>query len=295
MDKLGVGIVGLGAWGKNYLNTLRDYEHCQLFVCDDDPLILSDFRDVPRASFSELLSNQSVKALIIATPDDTHFEFTTQALTAGKDVLVEKPMAKSVAEAEMILRLSRRTEKVVAVGHTALYSCGFERLRQQIHSQSVDRILKIEAVRTSKGRRNGGDILWDLAPHDLAMAISLLGDPISVAISINEPDRCLYQLSFEKGIPFSGKVCWDEPPFYRSFKVFTTSGIYTCEEPIGITAPRAELPLNRLCRDFIRCCETRATPLSDVRLGLKVVGCLAALSKQLACTNTNTKNTSDGR
>jgi predicted dehydrogenase len=278
-NRFGVAVVGLGQWGRNYLSTLSRFECCPLFGCEKEPRSLPDFPNVPIVTFSELLSNPSVQAVIIASPDYTHFELAAAALAAGKDVLVEKPMALSVAEAEEILRLSSNTRRIVAVGHTALYSFGFEQLQERIESGALGRVLKVEAVRTSRGRSNGGSILWDLAPHDLAMAITLFGQPVATLVTAYEFNHCSYQLTFEQGIVFSGEVGWTQPPFYRQFRVFTTTGIYTCDEPIGVLGNEAESPLNRLCRDFIFACQSRKKPRSDAVLGRKVIQCLAALSE----------------
>ncbi len=282
MNNIAIGIVGLGYWGKNYLRTLREYDCCQLFGTDVDEKIRKDFQNLQLLSFSELLANSAIQALVIATPDDTHFQLTAQALGAGKDVLVEKPMALSLPDAEEILNIALSQKRVVAVGHTPIYSDGFRLLKLQMKKIPLKDIIRVEAVRTSHGRKNNSDILWDLASHDLAILIQLFGLPKSGKIVKRGWGSCCYQMFFANDIEFTGTVSWSGPPFHRELKVYTKSGVHHFQEPIGVGGQNSDLPLKRLCADFIRCCYTREKPLSDAVLGFNVVKCLAALSAQNA-------------
>lgn len=280
MEKLGIAVVGLGSWGRNYVKTLIEYNTCQLFVSDIDEEVLKNFQTLQIVSFSELLANDRIEALIIATPDHTHFQLTVSALAAGKDVLVEKPMAISIAEAEEILHFAQKWKRIVAVGHTPIYSSSFDLLKSQIDQITMKDIIRIEAVRTSQGRGNGSDVLWDLAAHDLAMTICLFGFPKSVSVIERERDYCRYQVIFDNNVEFTGTVSWCEPPFRREIKVYTMQKVHHFQEPIGINGKEPNPPLKRLCSDFIHCCNTRRKPLSDVVLGLNVVKCLALLSRE---------------
>ncbi|MEO0071792.1 MAG: Gfo/Idh/MocA family oxidoreductase [candidate division WOR-3 bacterium] len=280
MEKLGIGIVGVGLWGRNYVRTLAESNACQIFVADVAEKNLKGLQDVRVVSFPELLAHDGIKALIIATPDNTHFPLAVQALEAGKDVLVEKPMALSVEEAEEMLLLAQRRKRIIAIAHTPIYSCSFDLLKSQIEGIAKKDIIRIEAVRTSQGRNNGSDVLWDLACHDLAMAISLFGLPKKAKTIRREHHTCQYKMIFNNDIEFIGIASWSDPPFHREFKVYTRERVYQFQEPIGAKGLKSNLPLSRMCSDFIRCSYTRARPLSDGVLGLNVIKCLTLLSQE---------------
>ncbi|MEO0069195.1 MAG: Gfo/Idh/MocA family oxidoreductase [candidate division WOR-3 bacterium] len=285
MTPLGIGIVGLGYWGKKYLITLqmlnRDYS-LTVFAADRNDLLLSDW-DQPTVymSYNEMLMRPEIKAIIVATPDETHYQIACQALKSSKDVLVEKPMALGVSEAEEMVHLAESTGRILATGHTAIYTEGFLSLcaRLSALSPTLGKIVRVKAFRTSRGRKSG-NCLWDLAPHDIAMAITLFGEPVDGECRLLTPSKAVYELVFSNGELFSGNVEWNSPPFRREFKIIGENG----ELSIDNTAPSREFrssPLARQCEDFIFCCRTRRRPQSDGVMGLKVVRCLEMLTRKI--------------
>ena len=131
-----IGIIGLGHWGKNLLRNLYELNALHS-ACDTDIDILEQrkkqFPDVKYTqSFEEILQNPEIKAVVIAAPAVKHFEFTRQALAAGKDVFVEKPLALTVAEGEDLVRVAEKNEKILMVGHILQYHPAVTKLKEII-------------------------------------------------------------------------------------------------------------------------------------------------------------------
>jgi predicted dehydrogenase len=295
MRRLGVGLIGLGRWGRNYLRTLARLPDCSIkAVADRDPSALAGIPPELRAfsSHRALLDHPEVEAVVIASPDETHYELARASLAAGRDVLVEKPMATNVRDAEALVELSLARGLVLLVGHTMLYHRGFDRLQQSVVSGSIGRIARLTAVRTSSGvahRRT--TVLQDLVPHDLAMAIVLLGTPVAARARAGRKAATpglSYQLLFPGDVVLSGWAAWRTPPHVRRLRVSGTGGVAVfTDSPIdpdighwGLTIGDCpdETPLGRQCRDFIGSSLHRATPASDGRQGLLVTRSVAALA-----------------
>src|SRR5687768_1020847 len=127
MEKLRVGVIGAGYWGPNLI---RNFTSCPLTeivaVCDANPARLESIARTNRhlklvASVEELLA-LDVDAVAIATPVSTHYDLASKCLEAGKHVLVEKPLASTAAEAEALLEIADRVERVLMVDHTYLFN-----------------------------------------------------------------------------------------------------------------------------------------------------------------------------
>lgn len=276
-----IGIVGVGNWGKNYLPTLQELGTGQIFITDTDPEARARFSQYPIVSFEEMLDNPDINRVVIATPDDTHYQLALAALRHKKDVLVEKPMTPVPEEAEEMLRVSEREGRILCVGHTALYTESFEKLRYAVEQGALGKICRVEAVRTSRGRK-GVNILDDLLPHTLAMAITLFGEPQDIIPEEITAGSVVFKMIFPNGIKFTGIARWQAPPFCRRFTVFGTRGVATCSEPVGASRRISNLPLVRQCQDFLFSCEKRRRPLSDGVLGIKVTRCIGRLKRAIA-------------
>ncbi len=287
MEPLGIGVVGAGRWGKNYLSTLLRITECRIAaVADSDPAVRSYIEHryaVPTFSdLTEMLSQSILSAVIIATPDRTHFPLACQSLDAGKDTLVEKPMTRDCANAASLVSLAESRGLILAVGHTMLYHPGFCNLRTAVTRGRIGRPLRVTAIRTSFGSADKQtNVIWDLAPHDLAMTISMFGNPISARARFTEQNQDIadFELLFDQKIHAYGKVAWQTGPITRRFSMSGSHSSVLWEEKPGVAQDPNELPLTRQCRDFVACCINRTTPQSDARLGLAVIRSLDALNE----------------
>jgi len=281
--RLSVGLVGLGRWGTNYLDALARTEGCHLTAaCDVDPAALSVvgaqqgtrlYRDL-----ETMLTSEDLAAVVIATPEQSHYQLAGSCLQSGLDVLVEKPMTLSAAEAEELVEMAEAEERILAVGHTALYLDDFISTRVSFESGGFRGPVSAEATRASHGPAQPGasDVLWDLVPHDLAMAISLFGNPLRLRLKERASTRVEYEAEFAPGFVLRGRAEWNGTSGPRRLTVKGTGGLLRIDDN-GRARSGSERPLDRLCHDFVSSCHHRRAPLSDGRIGLAVVRSLEAL------------------
>ena len=287
MRPVGIGLAGLGRWGRNYVKTLLALPECRLVaVADADPTthaaIAGETGIAVRESAAQLLSDPAIEAVVIATPDRTHYSLASAALCAGRDVLVEKPMALGPDEAEALAEQAESSGRVLAVGHTAVYQSGFAELVGEIRPRPLGADRRASAVRTSSGYADGrSNPVLDLCPHDIALAVLLFGTPEAARARANGKD-VEYEVRFNGNELLNGRVEWREPPHVRRFEVAGAKNAL-CDGAGGQSSHGVrETPLGRQCLDFIECCRTRRQPLSSGRVGLAVTRCLTALTASIA-------------
>ena len=177
----GVGVVGLGYWGPNWVRNLYQARHARrVIACDLD----GERRDhVQRlypgiettSSYPKLLEDPEVEGIVIATPVGTHYRLARQALEHGKSVLVEKPLAMSVNEAADLVRLSNESGRTLMVGHTFLYSAPVLKIREIVDSGELGDILYISSTRANLGLfQHDVNVTWDLATHDVSIILGIM-------------------------------------------------------------------------------------------------------------------------
>ena len=190
-DPIGVAIVGAGGWGRNHVRNFAMLPGAELrYVCDRSEQVrrghaaaYPNARCVAEAD--EALQDDAVRAVVIATDAPSHYEVARAALLAGKDVLVEKPLALSVAHARELCALADAEQQVLMVGHLLLYHPVVQALRGFIEAGELGEVLYVVTQRTNLGVvRSDENAWWSLAPHDLSVVSYLLGaEPESVAAS----------------------------------------------------------------------------------------------------------------
>src|SRR3954464_5801883 len=179
----GVGLVGIGNWGANWLRTLPTLPEASLrWACDLNPDLLAkaktDFPAVrPTANLDDLLTDPETLGIVIATTAPTHFALARRALEAGKDVLVEKPMALTTADAGELARIADDHGRILMVGHLMEYDPAIQMLRKLVDGGELGEVRGLECRRSNHGvLRTDENAWWSLAPHDLSMAARLMGD-----------------------------------------------------------------------------------------------------------------------
>jgi len=181
--------VGIGYWGKNLLRNLVALPGAEVVLaCDRDPEIRSStasaYTDLRvTANYEEVLNDDTVEAVVIATETPAHFLLAEAALRAGKHVFVEKPLSQTVEQAERLVDLAESQNLVLMVGHLLRYHPAFEMVEEMVRRGDLGEIHYLYSTRVNLGivreRENAFD---SLAPHDLAVARALLGsDAQSVA------------------------------------------------------------------------------------------------------------------
>ena len=181
-------VIGAGYWGRNYVRNLASFPGSELrWVCDkDEEAHRRARRMAPEARLTteldEVLADPDVQAVVIATNAVHHHAHTMAALRAGKHVLVEKPMAVTVAHAEEMVAQAEAAGLVLMVGHLMLYHPAVEKLREIVSSGELGQIYYMYALRVNLGRiRSDENALWSFAPHDLSIIRYLLdAEPTTV-------------------------------------------------------------------------------------------------------------------
>jgi len=316
-----VGVIGTGYWGQNLVRNFHELQALAA-VCDSDPGRLRAMTDRYAAcpaftDHASLLGEDGIAAVAIATPAESHAALVREALTAGKDVLVEKPLCLSIGEGEELVALARQLGRILMVGHLLWYHSAVLRLRELIDGGDLGRIQYVYSSRLNLGRiRREENILWSFAPHDISVILGLLGEmPDAVHaqggnyLHPNIADVTVSLLSFPSGVKAHIFVSWLHPYKEQKLVVVGDHAMAVFDDveerdklllyPHWIdwrnhvpVAKRAEArlvplepgePLRAECRHFLDCVRTRSQPRTDGEEGLRVLRvlsrCQAALER----------------
>jgi len=185
---IGIAVVGYGYWGPNIVRNFQEIEGAQVLVCCDlDEQRLARVKQKypsirVTTDYEEILNDPKVAAVAVVTPVATHYEFARAALERGKHVLVEKPMAASVAEAEKLIELAAKHSLILMVNHTFIYTGAVRKMKEIIEKGDLGDLYYFDSVRINLGLiQRDVNVLWDLAPHDVAILGYLVNEaPVSV-------------------------------------------------------------------------------------------------------------------
>jgi UDP-2-acetamido-3-amino-2,3-dideoxy-glucuronate N-acetyltransferase len=314
-----VGLIGLGYWGKNILRNLYDIGALHT-ACDLSLDVLNEKKQkFPGINYTQqflsLLADPQIRAVVIASPAATHYEFVKQALDAKKDVFVEKPLALTVKEAEELAVLAGKDNKILMVGHILQYHPAVIRLNEFIKNGDAGKIQYIYSNRLNIGKiRTEENILWSFAPHDISAILMLLKEePVKVsAFGCDDLNRGIYDttmtnLEFKSGIKGHIFVSWLHPFKEQKLVVVGSKAMVvfddTSQEKLFVyphkiqwvngkipVAHKAEYhvlpvaqdePLKEELLHFIDCVKTRQTPRTDGLEALRVLRVLELIEKSL--------------
>ncbi len=319
-----VALIGCGYWGSKHVRVFRELPGIRVSMVADPVQsrrahIEQTYPDVrTTASYGDVLHSDA-HGVVIATPVSTHFAIARDALLAGKDVLVEKPLTANAAEALELCRLADQLGRVLMVGHTFLYHPAVEYLKGLVESAALGRIYYADAARLNLGLfQRDTDVIWDLAPHDFSIFLHWLGKPSFIravgrdAIVAGMLDVAFIDLGFPSGCLIHVELSWLAPSKLRRTTIVGSEKmlIYedTSTEPVrvfdsGVTmrtprtfgeyqlayrtgdvvAPRIEPrePLLVELADFCSAISTGITPRSSAQLGLEVVRTIEAAERSI--------------
>ncbi len=182
--RLTIAIVGLGYWGPNLLRNAWEIPGLRLkWICDLDELALEkQVRRYPgievTTEFQTVLDDREVDAVILATPIKTHHQLAKRCLLAGKHVLVEKPLAATVAECDELTALANERDRILMPGHTFLYSPPVVAVKDLIASGELGDLYFGTMSRVNLGiHQRENNVIRDLAPHDFSILLFWFGEP----------------------------------------------------------------------------------------------------------------------
>ena len=181
-----VGVVGLNYWGPNLVRNFDDLAELA-WLCDLDEKQLGTIAArYPHAratvDFDEVLADDSVDAVVIATPVPTHYALAKQALEAGKHVFVEKPPAMRAVEMDELVEVAAARDRVLMPGHLLLYHPGVIKVKELIASGELGDVLCVYGNRVNLGIvRSNENALWSLGVHDLSVILYFLDEDPELA------------------------------------------------------------------------------------------------------------------
>jgi predicted dehydrogenase len=232
-EAIRVGLAGLGYWGPNLARNFDDLPGAELaWLADVDAARLARYgARFPQARtttrFDDLLEDESVDAVVIATPVSTHADLARGALRAGKHVFVEKPLALSASEAEELVAIAEERGLALMPGHLLLYHPGVRKLREIVESGELGRLLCVYGNRQNLGKiRRDENVLWSLGAHDLSVVLDLVGEEPAEMWARGESflnpgveDIVFAYLRFPSGVVAHLHLSWLDPHKMRKITV----------------------------------------------------------------------------
>ncbi|MBL8577014.1 MAG: Gfo/Idh/MocA family oxidoreductase [Mesorhizobium sp.] len=307
-----IAVLGCGYWGSNHIRTLKglgalhavadaNRARAEGFASEQECLALD-----PDALFAR----DDIDAIVMALPPQFHADMAVRAVEAGKDVLVEKPIALTVADGERAVAAAKANSRVFMVGHVLRFHPAFEKLKELIDAGELGDVKYIHSHRLGLGKfHTENDALWDLAPHDLSMILAITGEPPlevrgeGAALLDHLSDFAHVHMRFPSGIrshlfasrlnPYRERrltvvgtkamaVLDDVEPWERKLAVYRhavwqDSGhwAFTANDPTYVEVG-AGMPLTRELEHFMECIRTRSEPRTGGQEAITVLRILTA-------------------
>jgi len=306
-----IAVIGCGYWGSNHARTFSELG--ALYAVSDRHQdragALANMHGVKAMEFEDVLADPAIDGVVLALPPQYHADHAIAALEAGKHVLVEKPIALSVADARRVVEAAEKTNLVAMTGHVLRFHPAFEALEAMIAAGDLGAVRYVHSHRVGLGKFHAeNDALWDIAPHDLSLILALTGEnPVNVhgvgsAMLNRLSDFAHLHLQFPSGIRshvftsrlnpyrerrltvigskamavFDDVAPWNQKLAIYHHKLWEDDNGWQSEmvDPDYIDIPDG-MPLTRECAHFLDCIRTGAlsrTPVSD---GLAVIEILS--------------------
>jgi UDP-2-acetamido-3-amino-2,3-dideoxy-glucuronate N-acetyltransferase len=315
-----IAVIGSGYWGKNLVRNFHRIGALNL-ICDRSEDLLANFREqypdiTTCLALSDVLKDETIDGVAIATPAETHYGLVKEALLGGKHVYVEKPLVLHEREGEELIQLARERKLVLMVGHLLQYHPIFIKLKELALDGELGRINYIYSNRLNLGKiRREENILWSFAPHDISMILSLAEDEPETVQTMGGyylhkkiADVTTTHFEFKSGLQAHIFVSWLHP--FKEQKLVVVGDqkmavfndtkpwadklwLYPHEikwehnmpvpakaEPETVDVVQEE-PLRQECEHFLHCIATGQQPVTDGKEGLRVLRVLNASQRSL--------------
>ena len=311
--KKNIAVIGCGHWGKNLIRNFAELE-VLASVCDSNTELAQNFAEqygVNNLTYAEIIDDVTIKGVALAVPAPLHAGLAIEAMNAGKDVYVEKPLAMNQIEASQMIETSKDQGVQLMVGHLLQYHPVFIALRELVASGALGGLSYIYSNRLSFGNvRSEEDVIWSFAPHDISMILSLMGqEPEQVRtesasiLQSNIADTATLHMAFTSGLKAHIFVSWLHPYKEQKLVVIGESAMAVFDDTqpweqklalyrhnIDLTGEVPNLgksdvqykdvaqsePLKNECQHFIDVVNGRLMPLTDGDEGLRVLNVLSA-------------------
>ncbi len=304
-----VGLIGAGNWGKNLAKNFHAMGVLAAVAEPSEALVEGLAKDYPGVRLykghNDLLADPAIDAVAIATPVPTHHAVASQAIAAGKDVFIEKPMTLTSREAEDLVKKADASDRVLMVGHLLLYQPAIQFIKAYLDDGKLGKIYSIHQERVKLGRaRYVENVTWSLGVHDVAVLLYLIGESPRIlhasghcGLTSEVEDDVYLHMDFVSGIKAHLHNSWLWPENRRYLTIVGEKGMLVHHEMKGEvelhrkTIDSADLqsqddgaeiifkaddqqPLRLELEHFVECIEKRSIPISDGRNGLEVITAL---------------------
>ena len=313
-----VAVVGAGAWGKNLVKNFSELGALSAVVDPDEKIrqgVEENYAGVTTyADYAEALASDAIDAVVIASPVPMHFQMAKDALLAGKDVFVEKPLTYTSKDAETLTELARTEGRILMAGHLLLYQPAIRWIKDFIDRGELGELYGIRHERLGLGRaRPVENVLWDSGVHDMAVLLFLVGEsPDKVRASghtILQPgieDDVHVHLEFPHGMRANLHTSWLWPETMRRLIVRGSTGmllydevaqvvthhrkwiskdLQNCDEGSEVVYHGHGAPLRLECEHFLDRIKDRLSPLSDGQSAVDVIKVMETVSDMLEKSN----------
>jgi UDP-2-acetamido-3-amino-2,3-dideoxy-glucuronate N-acetyltransferase len=317
-----IAVVGAGRWGSNHLRVWSQLGALGVVADSDIRRLLTAQAEYPTTEVSsaplDAVMRTDVDAVVIASPAATHHPMAKRALLAGKDVLVEKPLALSYRDGAELVELATRTDRVLMVGHVLEYHPAVRKLHELAAGGDLGKVRYLYSNRLSFGQlRTEESALWSFAPHDVAICLRLIGaypDEVSCRggsyLNPGVVDVSLMSLGFPSDVRAHIFVSWLHPFKEHRFVAVGSDQMAVFDDtapwqqklalyphqvdwqegrfPVAREAERVDVPLDPVeplraeCEAFLAAISGRKSPLTDGASGLRVLEVLAAGERSLS-------------
>lgn len=292
-----IAVVGIGRWGRNLLrefSKISDVKTClHKGSKETGEWLLKNYPQIKiTPSYDEILDDELIKAVIIASPSKTHFQFAKRALDKGKNVFLEKPPTLKLAESKKLFSIAKKNNLILLVGNVLLYHLVFKKILELTRGEEIK---FINFTRNKFGTFNE-DIIWNLAWHEIIIAIALMGNPqktslLSAKGILTKRDIVHAVLDFNKKRWCAISVNRTSKEKNRTVTVATKNKIYlwTDEELYEIKSKNTEpeliykpdkQPLAVECEAFIKQISGASKDLNDKNLNLEAMKAASRLAGQ---------------
>jgi len=307
MRKLGVAVIGTGFWGRNHARVFKELAETELLaICDIDAerarSVAKQFGVTPYTNTGKMLKNENIEAVSICTWSTSLAREALKALKAGKNVLVEKPMAESVKQAENLLKTAEKEGLHLTVGFLMRFIPGLQHIRNALEDKTLGEPVCASAKRVGQWPERIGDVgvVKDTAIHDLdVMRYVFDEDPVAVYAKTGSiahrkfEDYAQIMLAFKGGKSAFIESNWLTPYKTRVFMVTGSEAIMkldyitqelTIENARETVQPRytVQEPLKLELQHFAKCITEKEKPLVTGEDGLEALKLAEAALKSSA-------------
>ncbi len=318
---LNIACVGAGYWGKNLIRNFNSIDALSC-ICDGNTETLKKFKELypevkVTSDFNEVLNDDKIDAVSIATPAPSHGKLILQALQAGKHVYVEKPLCLEVEEAEECIEYANKQGLTLMVGHLLWYHPMVLEIKRMVSEGEIGDLRYIYSNRLNMGLlRNEENVLWSFAPHDISMILGLTGEEPAQVLAHGanhllptNADQSVALMSFSKGVKAHIFVSWLNPTKEQKLVVVGEKGMiefndhnqnwdeklalykhtveWDGETPVAkkadaeyLVIPKEE-PLKNECLHFVESITNNTQPRTNGEEGLRVLKTLKKVQQAM--------------